>query len=82
MNPLLGERLIDCLWVKYKVMIELDGTTYHADPATQVRDAKRDREHTLMGYQVNRIKWPEFRDHPKEVIEQSLDLLRRRGWVG
>lgn len=81
-NPLLEDHLIDCLWPQFKVMIELDGCTYHADPATQGRDARRDVKHTLMGYQVNRFTWPQFRDGRPEVIDLALALLRNRGWSG
>lgn len=81
-NPLLGDHLIDCLFPQYKVMFELDGHAYHRDPATQTKDARRDRKHTLMGYQVNRFTRQEFRESRSEVIGQALKLLRNRGWPG
>lgn len=81
-NPLLDEKLVDCLWPEFNVMFELDGCSYHADPATQIRDARRDVRYTLLGYQVNRFTWPEFRDNPDDVIQRALALLRLRGWTG
>ncbi|MFV0405968.1 MAG: DUF559 domain-containing protein [Propioniciclava sp.] len=75
-NPLVGKHLIDCLWEELKVMIELDGHSYHRDPATQTKDAQRDRKHTLMGYQISRFTWQEFKQDRDLVIEQAIALLR------
>lgn len=81
-NPLLDDHLIDCLYPQYKVMFELDGHAYHRDPATQTKDAARDRKHTMMGYQVNRFTRQEYLDNRARVIAEALDLLRNRGWPG
>lgn len=79
-DPLIDGCLIDLLFPEYKVMFELDGHAFHRDPAMQTKDARRDRKHTLMGYQVNRFTRQEFRDNRAEVIGQALELLRARGW--
>ncbi len=81
-NPLLEDHLIDCLFEEFKVMFELDGHSYHRDPATQTKDVRRDRKHTLMGYQVNRFTRAEYKANRIQVIEQALALLRQRGWQG
>jgi len=81
-NPLLDIHLIDLLFPEFRVMFELDGHSFHRDPATQTKDARRDRKHTLMGYQVNRFTRSEFNRNRDEVIEEALDLLRSRGWKG
>lgn len=81
-DPLLDGCLIDLLWEEYMLMFELDGHAFHRDPAMQTKDARRDRKHTLMGYQVNRFTRQEFRDNRAEVIGQALQLLRSRGWRG
>lgn len=73
---------VDCFWPQFGLMIELDGCSFHRDPATQVNDRKRDVEFALMGIQVNRFAYPEFRDDPEDVCSRAIALLRARGWNG
>ncbi|MDQ2622086.1 MAG: endonuclease domain-containing protein, partial [Actinomycetota bacterium] len=81
-NPLVEGHLVDCYWPQYNQMIELDGCSYHADPATQIKDKRRDVEFALKGINVSRFGWPEFRDDPSDVVGRALALLRLRGWRG
>lgn len=81
-DPLIDGCLIDLLFPEYMAMFELDGHAFHRDPATQTRDAARDRNNTLLGYQVNRFTRQEFRDNRAETIRQALALLEARGWPG
>lgn len=75
-NPLLGEHLIDCLWPGLMLMFELDGHSYHRDPAAQTRDARRDRKHTLLGYRVYRFTRNEYRTDPQATIQNALEIFR------
>ena len=40
---------VDFFWPDLGLVVETDGLRYHRTPSTQVRDARRDRAHTLAG---------------------------------
>lgn len=71
--------LVDALWIRERVIVELDGFEYHRTRSAQRRDAERDRRLTLAGYLVLRFGWHEVVERPSATARAIRDLLRRRG---
>lgn len=70
--------LVDALWIRERVIVELDGFQYHRTRADQRRDAERDRRLTLAGYTVLRFGWYDVVKCPAASARAIRDLLRQR----
>ncbi len=73
-----GERRIgygDLVFSDHGLVIELDGASYHTDPA---RDAARDLALVRAGWEVIRIGAGLVRKSPQEFINVVRDILRTR----
>ena len=58
-----------------KIIIELDGHSYHASREQRRADALRDRKLTQKGYTVIRFTSDEIFENPNECIRQVIELL-------
>jgi very-short-patch-repair endonuclease len=78
-NPqlVLGERAIepDLLWRKRRLVVELDGATWHDDRFAREDDAERQALLEAHGYRVLRISWRQLVDHPRQTIARLRAAL-------
>jgi very-short-patch-repair endonuclease len=73
-EPVLGF-VVDALWPRQRVIVEVDGYTYHQHRAAFERDRRRDQQLTAAGYRVIRITWIQLRDRPIETIAAIVKTL-------
>jgi very-short-patch-repair endonuclease len=73
-EPLLGY-VVDALWPKQRLIVEVDGYAYHAHRAAFERDRRRDQQLIAAGYRVIRITWIQLRDRPIETITAIVKAL-------
>ncbi len=76
-----GRRVADAAIVEYRLLIEFDGRTGHAEEGA-FRDRSRDNEHTLDGWITLRFGWSDVGSDPCGVAVQIAELLTRLGWRG
>ena len=72
---------VDFLWPALGLVVETDGLRYHRTPATQARDARRDRAHVIAGMSPLRFTHYEIRYEPASVrtaLIATNKMLRRR----
>jgi hypothetical protein len=78
-NPrlLIDARTIrpDLLWKEQRVVIELDGATWHDDPLTRADDAERQAILEAAGYRVLRVSWRQLVDHPGQTLARIARAL-------
>jgi hypothetical protein len=81
-EPLMGAKIgrdtVDALFVRERVIIELDGYRYHSDPATFRSDRARDRDHLADGYVTVRITWDRIHETAIHEAAQLHRILARR----
>jgi very-short-patch-repair endonuclease len=73
-EPLLGY-VVDALWPKQRLIVEVDGYAYHTHRAAFERDRARDQVLIAAGYRVIRITWIQLRDRPIETIASIIKAL-------
>jgi hypothetical protein len=72
---------VDFFWPDLGLIVETDGLRYHRTPATQARDASRDRAHVLAGMTPLRFTHYEIkyeRPRVRRTLEHAADLLHER----
>lgn len=67
----------DCLWVKERVIVELDGRAAHGTRRAFEKDRERDRLLQSDGWRVIRITWRQLRDDAPDVIADLRRMLRQ-----
>ncbi len=67
----------DCLWREQRLIVELDGRSYHDTAIAFERDRSRDRLLLTSGWQVVRVTWSQVRD-PEALLADLRHLLRGR----
>jgi very-short-patch-repair endonuclease len=73
-EPLLGY-VVDALWPRQRLIVEVDGYAYHRHRAAFERDRARDQQLIAAGYRVIRITWIQLRDRPIETITAIIKAL-------
>jgi very-short-patch-repair endonuclease len=73
-EPVLGH-VVDVVWPKQRLVVEVDGYQYHGHRAAFERDRRRDQELVAAGYRVIRITWLQLRDRPIETIMRIAQAL-------
>ena len=63
----------DCLWRAERLIVELDGRTWHDTALAFERDRARDRRPAAAGWTVIRVTWRQLRDDPRAL---AADLAR------
>jgi very-short-patch-repair endonuclease len=79
--PPLTKRMIDgfevdFFWPDLGLAVETDGLRYHRTPSTQVRDARRDRAHTIAGMTPLRFTHYEIKREPTRVRSELIRAAR------
>jgi len=65
----------DLLWRERRVVIELDGATWHDERLAREDDAERQALLEAHGYRVLRISWRQLVDHPRQTIARIRSAL-------
>jgi very-short-patch-repair endonuclease len=74
-NVIVAGRVVDGVWHKKRLVIELDSRTHHLTTAAFEEDRRRDADLMLAGYRVLRITWRRLVDEPAAVAEIVRALL-------
>lgn len=80
-KQLVNDFEVDFFFPELGLVVETDGLRYHRTPATQARDARRDRTHTLAGMTPLRFTHYEVKYEATKVtqaLQRASALLRRR----
>lgn len=73
----------DFLWRDARLIVEVDGRTYHAKRGAFVGDRRRDRRLALAGFETRRYAASELVDDPKRVADELRAFLGVGGaWRG
>jgi very-short-patch-repair endonuclease len=73
-EPVLGY-VVDAVWPEQRLIVEVDGYTYHSNRAAFERDRRRDQQLIAAGYRVIRVTWLQLRDRPIETIATIITAL-------
>ena len=73
-----GAHRVDFAYVEHKLVIEVDGRSFHSRFEEQVNDKRRDMAAAAAGWQVVRIMWETLRDEPEWVIATLEEILAQR----
>jgi very-short-patch-repair endonuclease len=76
-NVRVGRHEVDFLWRPERLVVEVDGFTYHASRAAFERDRLRDANLQAAGYRVVRITWRQLQERPAAVIARLAQALAR-----
>jgi very-short-patch-repair endonuclease len=68
---------VDCFFRAARLIVEIDGFTYHSSPAAIERDHDRDQVLYLAGYDVVRFTWKQLDQQPDRVLANVAGALAR-----
>lgn len=68
---------VDCFFRAARLIVEIDGFTYHSSPAAIERDHQRDQALYLAGYDVLRFTWKQLDQQPDRVLAKVAGGLAR-----
>ena len=64
-----------------RVLVELDGLTFHGDLRSRVADTRRDRRGAGRGWLTVRVVWVDVALHACTTAVDVGDVLNDRGWM-
>ena len=70
---------VDCLFRTEKLIIEVDGLTFHSSPRMVQRDRTRDRKLRAAGFEVFRYTVKDLTGEPEVVLKEIIRALTLRG---
>jgi very-short-patch-repair endonuclease len=76
-NVQLDRFIVDFLWRKERLIVEVDGWEAHRSRSAFEEDRARDARLKLLGYEVLRFTWRQIENTPREVARVLRMLLRR-----
>ena len=76
-NVLVEGFLVDAVWLRQRLVVELDSRRYHDTRAAFERDRVRDARLQVAGYRVLRVTWKRLHGEPQIVAGTIRALLRR-----
>jgi very-short-patch-repair endonuclease len=77
-NARVGGFEVDFVWRDQRLVVEIDGFTYHASRAAFERDRQRDSILAARGYTVIRVTWRQLVDAPEAVVARLATALAAR----
>jgi very-short-patch-repair endonuclease len=75
-----GERAqheVDALWLRERLVVQLDGFAYHRTRRDRERDAATDADLDLAGFHVLRLTWDDITAHGPRTLRRLRLHLRR-----
>lgn len=76
-NVRVGPFVVDFLWRRQRLIVELDGWESHGIRSAFEADRERDTELALLGFKVLRFTWRKVRHDPAGVTAGLRELLRK-----
>jgi very-short-patch-repair endonuclease len=67
---------VDAVWAQQRLVVEVDGWSYHRTRAAFERDRRRDGRLLVAGYRVLRITWRQLTRERERVIAMLAAVLR------
>lgn len=77
-NARVDGMMVDALFRDARLVVELDGHRFHADPAASEEDRRRELRLRRLGFRVVRYTWRQVTQTPDEVV---ADLRRELGHI-
>jgi very-short-patch-repair endonuclease len=77
-NARIGGYEVDFLWRPQRLIVEIDGYTYHSTRSAFERDRAKDATLAAAGYLVIRITWLQMEHEPYVVVVHLAQALARR----
>jgi very-short-patch-repair endonuclease len=77
-NARIGRFEVDFCWHRERVIVEIDGYSFHSSQAALERDHRRDAELQQMGFLVIRILARELIEAPERVLARTAGALALR----
>jgi len=77
-NVLVVGHLVDALWPRERLVVELDSWEFHGDRAAFERDRARDADLQRAGYRILRVTWRRLHENPCDVAATIRALLVTR----
>ena len=74
-NTLIAGQEVDMLWPDRKLIVELDGRTYHRTRMAFEEDRKRDAILQVAGYRVIRVTYQRLHDESTALVTLLRSLL-------
>jgi len=68
--------LVDALWRRERLIVEVDGRAAHGSPSQRRRDRERDAKLRAAGYAVLRFTWHEVVHTPSRVASEVAAALK------
>lgn len=68
----------DFLWEAHRLIVEVDGRSYHARRRAFAHDRRRDRRLALAGFETRRYGASELRSDPERVVAEINAFLQQR----
>ena len=82
-NVMVEGEVVDVLWRKERVIVELDGYAFHKSRAQFEADRRRDAKLMVAGYRVLRLTQRRLQNEPEAVLAEIRALLSaaRASWA-
>jgi very-short-patch-repair endonuclease len=82
-NAIVDGECVDALWRNERVIVELDGYTFHKSRAQFEADRRRDAKLTVAGYRILRLTQQRLQHEPEAVLAEIRALLSagRAAWA-
>jgi len=77
-NEKVGDYIVDLLWRRERLVVELDSRAWHLTPDAFENDRRRDATLTVAGYEVLRFTWTQVSQEPTWVTDTIATVLRAR----
>lgn len=74
-NVRIGSYEVDFLWRAERMVVEVDGWTFHSSRRAFERDRRRDGDLAGLGFRVVRVTWEALVDEPMRVVGQVARAL-------
>ncbi len=74
-NVRVENHLVDALWPRQRLVVEVDGYGFHGHRRAFETDRRRDQELAAAGYQVIRVTWRQLTDEPIAVAARLAQAL-------
>jgi very-short-patch-repair endonuclease len=74
-NVRVGPYEVDVLWPQQRLVVEVDGYTFHSSRQAFERDRARDAQLIAAGYRVMRITWRQLVHEPEAVVARLAAAL-------
>jgi very-short-patch-repair endonuclease len=80
-NVYVEGELVDTVWPEHRLIVEVDGWSFHRSKRSFTDDRRRDRELVRAGWRVVRFTAEDVTDRPGAVAAELSEMLRDGPWL-